>query len=253
MKYIFLFFIFFSNFALANDNKLVENILVQNDFEVWLDDGKALLDWEKILKKTKQKKITTNEIHQDFIENQVLFNKKYNNKWLRIKGIVENVKFDKDNSIYINLTSKYKSFRAYTNDSDFASMLKSNENVDLYCFNVVPSTAPLMPYSTSKCLSYESQILGSSFQDYLKTHDIKSNSKEFEFVSELIALLVPTQEIKSKCDQNEVSSECLNLISQTLESKETEKNIKKMLKDCEKNNSENCLKVKGIAQKIKTL
>ena len=78
MKYIFLFFIFFSNFALANDNKLVENILVQNDFEVWLDDGKALLDWEKILKKTKQKKITTNEIHQDFIENQVLFNKKYN-------------------------------------------------------------------------------------------------------------------------------------------------------------------------------
>jgi hypothetical protein len=243
---------FFSNLALANDNsKFIANILIQNDFEVWLDDGKALFDWEKILQKSKQKQITTNVIHQDFIENQVLFNKKYNNKWLRINGIVENVKIDKDNSIYINLVSKYKSFRAYSNDSDFASTLKSNDHVDLYCFNIVPSTAPLMPYSTSKCVSYESHILGTNFQDYLKANEIKQSYKEFEYVSELLALLIPTQDIKNKCDQNKISSECLNLITQTLKSKETEKKLKKILKDCEKSNSEYCLKFKAITKKIK--
>ncbi|MFH4155580.1 hypothetical protein WAJ10_21795, partial [Acinetobacter baumannii] len=82
----------------------IKNIMIYDDFTTWIDSGEALFDWEKIVKSSPKKAVTTNKIKNDFAGNEVAANRDYANQWVRLKGTVKNVKLDSNGKMYADLT-----------------------------------------------------------------------------------------------------------------------------------------------------
>ena len=143
MKYLLIptLLLITSSLAFANKEESIKNIIIYDDFTTWIDSGDALFDWEKIVKSSPKKAVTTNKIKNDFAGNEVAANRDYANQWVRLKGTVKNVKLDKDGKMYADLTENYVNFKAYISDSEFAASLQPNQKVDMYCFNATASSA----------------------------------------------------------------------------------------------------------------
>ncbi|MFV5458862.1 hypothetical protein VXR09_18055 [Acinetobacter baumannii] len=93
-----------SSFTFANKEEAIKNIMIYDDFTTWIDSGEALFDWEKIVKSSPKKAVTTNKIKNDFAGNEVAANRDYANQWVRLKGTVKNVKLDSNGKMYADLT-----------------------------------------------------------------------------------------------------------------------------------------------------
>lgn len=228
-----------SNYLHANDNNVIEIVLIQDDFDTWLDKGKTYFNWNNVLNKTPENAVKIEQIKKDYEENQVFFNKKYSNKWFRLKGTVDSVKME-NNEIYINLNGQYSIFRAYTEAIDYASSLKKNQEVDLYCFNVIPYTKQYIPFIASKCIPYSNHILEGNTKKYL--NEIQS-SKEYERIkaySEVLHEIIPQNEIKQNCTSIETKSKCMKIINEYSNSSKFEQYLKQLNKECKKNEKESC-------------
>lgn len=85
----------------------------------------------EIVKTSPQKPVTINKIKSDYTGNEVAANKKYGNQWARIKGSIKNIKIDKDEGMYADLTENYVNFKAYISNEDFTSSLNPNQKIDM--------------------------------------------------------------------------------------------------------------------------
>lgn len=228
-----------STYTHANQNNVIEISLIQNDFNVWLDKGTSLIPWTTIIQKKPESAVSTNEIKSDFDENQVLFIKKYSNKWIRIKGIVSNVKIE-NNEIFINLNSKYYTFRAYTELGDYASELKKNDSVDLYCFNTIPQRTFLVPFSASKCIPYGSYMLGANAKEYFDKVQRSAEYIKVKTLSSILYEVISKDELKQNCTSIKNNEKCITLFKSYIE---------ELSKNCKSNKSEKCIKIKNILSK----
>ncbi|MGQ1451756.1 hypothetical protein ACT4Z0_19125 (plasmid) [Acinetobacter baumannii] len=235
-----------SNYSNATEDNTVEISLIQNDYNAWLDKGKTFIKWDDIIKKSPEKAVTPEEVQKDFEENQVLFNKKYSNKWFRIKGSVENVKIE-NNKVFINLNSKYHTFRAYTEQIDYASELKKNDLVDLYCFNGIQNKKILVPYSASKCISYGAYILEdeATSKEYFNKVQLSKEYKSIKLISSLLYELVPKDKLNQYCTSLKNNDKCTDMLNNYLNDPKSLKILEKISKDCKKSESktEKCLEI----------
>lgn len=241
-----------STITFANKDDAIKNALIHNDFSVWIDGGKSLFNWSKIVSKTPQSPVTTRKIKTDFEGNEVSANRKYTNKWTRIQGNVKNVKFEKDARMYADMTENYISFKAYISNADFASRLQPNQKVDMYCFNATINTA-------SNCVDYPESILrdtssSSSFQKIINS----------DFITMILSFMVPVNisndAFKTYCPNNVYSTDCENFTLEEVRKidyksnkygKELEKKIEQI---CGKNkNTESCLKFKTDFMQVESL
>ncbi|MFI7754812.1 hypothetical protein ABTP13_16440, partial [Acinetobacter baumannii] len=92
-----------SNYSNATEDNTIEISLIQNDYNAWLDKGKTFIKWDEIKKKSPENAVTPDEVQKDFEENQVLFYKKYSNKWFRMALLHKDLKV-KTSHIYSNLS-----------------------------------------------------------------------------------------------------------------------------------------------------
>lgn len=238
-----------SNYSYGNEVNTIEISFIQNDYNAWLDKQKTFIKWDEIIKTSPENAVTTQEIKKDFEENQILFYKKYSDKWFRIKGSVESVQIE-DNEAFINLTSKYYTFRAYTESIDYASQLKKNDQVDLYCFNAIHNRKIHVPYSASKCMSYGAYMLGNKTvaQEYFDKIKLTKEYKQIELISSLLYMVVPKSELKQYCMSTKDNDKCVNMLDNYLEDPKSLKIFKQLSKDCKKSESksEKCLLVKEL-------
>lgn len=242
MKYLLIptLLLITSSLAFANKEESIKNIIIYDDFTTWIDSGDALFDWEKIVKRSPKKAVTTNKIENDFSGNEVAANRDYTNQWVRLKGTVKNVKLDKDGKMYADLTENYLNFKAYISNSEFAASLQPNQKVDMYCFN---ATA----YSATQCIDYPSSIWEKALEVNLS--EIKANKGVSSF-SLIVSQAVPDNVFNESCSKNIYSSICHNAVSNYMKDfgKLLEKEFKK---SCGKSKeSENC---KNFKEKIKDL
>ncbi len=248
MRYLILplLILMMSNYSNANEVNTIEISLIQDDYNTWLDKGRTFIKWDDIIKKTPENAVTPEEVQKDFEENQVLFYKKYSNKWFRIKGSVENVQIE-NNEVFINLKSKYHNFRAYTEQTNYASELKKNDPVDLYCFNGIHNKKILVPYSASKCMSYGSYILEdtTTSKKYFDKVQSSEEFKEIKFISSLLYEVVPKDELNQYCTSLRNNKKCLDMLNNYLKDPKSLKRLKKIEKDCKKSESktEKCLEI----------
>ena len=73
MKYLLISTILLttSSLAFASKEDSIKNILIYDDFNTWINDGKSLFDWNKIVKISTKKSVTINKIKNDFSGNEV--------------------------------------------------------------------------------------------------------------------------------------------------------------------------------------
>ncbi|MFN4052653.1 MAG: hypothetical protein ACK4HS_11820 [Acinetobacter junii] len=235
---------FISTLAFANKEESIQNIIIYDDFTTWLDNGKVLFDWEKIVKSIPQKPVTIEKIKNDFLGNEVAANRDYMNQWVRLKSTVKNVKFDKDGKMYADLTANYTNFKAYISNSEYAASLQPNQKVDMYCFN---ATA----YSANQCIDYPSLIWEKvSLQGNLSA--IKSN-KGISLISQILSKSAPDNVFNESCSTNIYSSRCINTVLSYVEGidKLAEKELKK---SCGKSKeSEHCKNLKASLKDLEQI
>ena len=236
MKYLLIptLLLITSSLAFANKEESIKNIIIYDDFTTWIDSGDALFDWEKIVKSSPKKAVTTNKIKNDFAGNEVAANRDYANQWVRLKGTVKNVKLDKDGKMYADLTENYVNFKAYISDSEFAASLQPNQKVDMYCFNATASSA-------TQCINYQSSIWEKASEANLS--EIRAN-KGISSFSSILSKAITDNTFNESCSKNIYSSICKNAVMKDFEkelkkscgkSKESEtcKNYKESMKDLE--------------------
>ena len=167
-----------------NKEESIKNIIIYDDFTTWIDSGDALFDWEKIVKSSPKKAVTTNKIKNDFAGNEVAANRDYANQWVRLKGTVKNVKLDKDGKMYADLTENYVNFKAYISDSEFAASLQPNQKIDMYCFNATASSA-------TQCINYQSSIWEKASEANLSEIRANKGISSFSSISSYISTASP--------------------------------------------------------------
>lgn len=229
-----------SSFTFANKEEAIKNIMIYEDFTTWIDSGEALFDWEKIVKSSPKKAVTTNKIKNDFAGNEVAANRDYANQWVRLKGTVKNVKLDSNGKMYADLTENYVNYKAYISDSEFAASLKPNQKVDMYCFNTTANSA-------TQCINYPSSIWAKASEVNLA--EIRTNKGMSSF-SSILSKAVPDNIFNESCSKNIYSSICKNAVMNSM--KDFEKIFEKDLKkSCSKSKeSETC---KNYKESIKDL
>ncbi|TCB51030.1 hypothetical protein E0H80_06600 [Acinetobacter sp. ANC 4779] len=229
-----------SSLTFASKEDSVKNIIIHDDFTTWLDDGKALFNWNEIVKTSPQKSVTINKIKNDYAGNEVAANKRYRNQWTRIKGSIKNVKIDKDGGMYADLTENYVNFKAYISNEDFASSLNPNQKIDMYCFNVIASSA-------IKCIDYPNSIWNNASQTHLA--EIRNNKGISSFLL-IISDAISDDVFMKSCSENVYSSVCKSTIRNSI--KDLDMIIDKALKkSCGKSReAESCINLK---QSIKDL
>ncbi|HEE6388754.1 hypothetical protein Q5X40_16915 [Acinetobacter baumannii] len=235
-----------SNYSNATEDNTIEISLIQNDYNAWLDKGKTFIKWDEIIKKSPENAVTPDEVQKDFEENQVLFYKKYSNKWFRIKGSVQNVQIE-NNELFINLNSKYHTFRAYTEQTDYASELRKNDQVDLYCFNGIHNKKILVPYSASKCMSYGAYILKdkATAKEYFDKVKLSEEYKEIQLISSILYKIVPKDKLNQYCTSLKNNDKCVDMLNNSFNDPKSLKTLEKISKDCKKSESktEKCLEI----------
>ena len=232
-----------SSFAFASKEESIKNILIYDDFTTWIDSGDALFDWEKIVKISPKKAVTTNKIKNDFAGNEVAANRDYASQWIRLKGTVKNVKLDQNGKMYADLTENYVSFKTYISDSEFAASLQPNQNVDMYCFNATVNSA-------TQCIDYTQSAWAKFSKKSLLDVDNVDINKEISIISLLIADNISDEDFLQYCSSNIKSTNCKNLVLNL--SNDLEKTLEKTFKKhCGKSKeSESCKVFKG---KVKNL
>ena len=232
-----------SSLAFANKEESIKNIIIYDDFTTWIDSGDALFEWEKIVKSSPKKAVTTNKIKNDFAGNEVSANRDYANQWVRLKGTVKNVKLDKDGKMYADLTENYVSFKTYISDSEFAASLQPNQKVDMYCFNTTANSA-------TQCIDYTQSAWAKFSKKSLLDVDNVDINKEISLISLLIADNISDEDFLQYCSSNIKSTNCKNLVLNL--SNDLEKTLEKTFKKhCGKSKeSESCKVFKG---KVKNL
>ena len=191
-----------SSFAFASKEESIKNILIYDDFTTWIDSGDALFDWEKIVKISPKKAVTTNKIKNDFAGNEVAANRDYASQWIRLKGTVKNVKLDQNGKMYADLTENYVSFKTYISDSEFAASLQPNQKVDMYCFNATASSA-------TQCINYQSSIWEKASEANLS--EIRAN-KGISSFSSILSKAITDNTFNESCSKNIYSSICKNTV-----------------------------------------
>jgi len=229
-----------SSLAFASKEDSIKDIFIYDDFSTWLDSGKALFDWSKIVKTTPKKPVTINKIKSDFSGNEVAANRDYANQWVRLTGTVKNVKLDKDGKMYADLTQDYVNFKAYISNSEFAASLQPNQKVDMYCFHITANSA-------IQCINYPSSIWEKASEVNLS--EIRAN-KGISSFSSILSKAVPDNIFNEYCSKNIYSPTCKNAVMNSM--KDFEKIIEKELKkSCGKSKeSETC---KNYKESIKDL
>lgn len=204
MKYLLIptLLLITSSLAFANKEESIKNIIIYDDFTTWIDSGDALFDWEKIVKSSPKKAVTTNKIKNDFAGNEVAANRDYANQWVRLKGTVKNVKLDKDGKMYADLTENYVNFKAYISDSEFAASLQPNQKIDMYCFNATASSA-------TQCINYQSSIWEKASEANLS--EIRAN-KGISSFSSILSKAITDNTFNESCSKNIYSSICKNTV-----------------------------------------
>ena len=245
MKYLLISTILLttSSLAFASKEDSIKNILIYDDFNTWINEGEALLNWKDILQITPKKSVTTNKIKNDFSGNEVAANRDYLNQWVRIKGTVKNVKLEKDGKMYADLTENYTNFKAYIFDSKFAASLQPNQKVDMYCFNATANSA-------TQCIDYPQSVWAKVSKKSLLDVDNVDINKEISLISLLIADNISDEDFLQYCSSNIKSTNCKNLVLNL--SNDLEKTLEKTFKKhCGKSKeSESCKVFKG---KVKNL
>jgi len=240
-----------SSFTLASKEEAIKTAIIYDDFSVWLDEGKSLFNWSKITNTTAQKPATIRKIRTDFEGNEVSAHREYTNKWTRIQGTVKNVKLDKDGRMYADLTENYINFKAYISNEDFASSLKPNQKIDMYCFNSTKN-------STNNCINYPESI----WRDALSKPSLPMLMKSdfFSLMSFAISGSIPDDTFKTFCSEDIYSINCQNFLVNEIKknndkSKSFDKEIKKKLEQiCGKTKDlKNCGKFKDDLAKIESL
>ncbi len=242
MKYLLISTILLttSSLAFASKEDSIKDFFIYDDFSTWLDSGKALFDWSKIVKTTPKKPVTINKIKSDFSGNEVAANRDYANQWVRLTGTVKNVKLDKDGKMYADLTQNYVNFKAYISNSEFAASLQPNQKVDMYCFNITANSA-------TQCINYPSSIWEKASEVNLS--EIRAD-KGISSFSSILSKAVPDNIFNESCSKNIYSPTCKNAVMNSM--KDFEKIIEKELKkSCGKSKeSEAC---KNYKESIKDL
>lgn len=232
-----------SSLAFASKEDSIKNILIYDDFNTWINEGEALLNWKDILQITPKKSVTTNKIKNDFSGNEVAANRDYLNQWVRLKGTVKNVKLEKDGKMYADLTENYTNFKAYIFDSKFAASLQPNQKVDMYCFNATTNSA-------TQCIDYPQSVWAKFSKKSLLDTDA---NKEISIISLLIAESISDEDFSKYCSSNLNSTNCKNIVLNL--SNNIEKTLEKTFKKhCGKSKeSESCKvfkdKVRDLEQK----
>ncbi|MFX6994404.1 hypothetical protein ABTH99_15915 [Acinetobacter baumannii] len=180
--------------------------MIYDDFTTWIDSGEALFDWEKIVKSSPKKAVTTNKIKNDFAGNEVAANRDYANQWVRLKGTVKNVKLDSNGKMYADLTENYVNYKAYISDSEFAASLKPNQKVDMYCFNTTANSA-------TQCINYLGSIWAKASEVNLA--EIRTNKGMSSF-SSILSKAVPDNIFNESCSKNIYSSICKNAVMNSM-------------------------------------
>ncbi|MBD0445155.1 hypothetical protein RFH95_04570 [Acinetobacter nosocomialis] len=242
MKYLLISTILLttSSLAFATKEDSIKDIFIYDDFSTWLDDGKTLFDWSKIVKTTPKKPLTINKIKSDFSGNEVAAYRDYANQWIRLNGTVKNVRLDKDGKMYADLTENYANFKAYISNAEFAASLQPNQKVDMYCFNITANSA-------TQCINYPSSIWERVSKANLS--EIREN-KGISSFSSILSKTIPDNIFNEYCSKNIYSSTCKNAVMNSM--KDFEKTIEKELKkNCGKSKeSEAC---KNQKESIKDL
>jgi len=240
-----------SSLTFASKEDAVKNAIIYDDFSIWLDSGSSLFNWSKITNMTPEKPVTTKKIRTDFEGNEVSAYRTYTNKWTRIQATIKNVKLDKDGRMYADLTENYIGFKAYISNEDFASSLKPNQKIDMYCFNSKKD-------STNECINYPESI----WRDALSKPSlpIVMNSNFASLMASAISESIPNDTFKTFCSGDIYSTNCQNFIINQVnknfdKSKSFEKEIKKKFDQiCGKNKDpKDCEKFKDDAVKMKGL
>jgi len=232
----------------------VKTAILYDDFSVWLDSGKTFFNWSKITNMAPQKPVTTRKIRTDFEGNEVSAHRTYTNKWTRIQATVKNVKLDKDGRMYADLTENYVGFKAYISNEDFASSLKPNQKIDMYCFNSTKD-------STNSCINYPESI----WRDALSKPSLPMlmNSNFMSLISFAILENIPDDTFKTFCSEDIYSTNCQDFLKKEIKKidinsksydKETKKKFEQMcgkikdIKDCKKL-KEDSVKIEGLVNK----
>ncbi|NNH77091.1 hypothetical protein HLH17_05245 [Acinetobacter sp. ANC 5380] len=232
-----------SSLTFASKEDSVKNIIIHDDFTIWLDDGKALFNWNEIIETSSQKSVTANKIKSDYAGNEVAAHKRYANQWTRIKGTIKNVKIDKDGGMYADLTENYVNFKAYISNEDFASSLNPHQKIDMYCFDATENSA-------IKCIDYPNSIWNNASQAHLA--EIRKN-KGISSFSLIISEAISDDVFMKSCSENIYSSVCKSTVMNSI--KNLDKIIDKALKkSCGKSReAESCINLKESIKDLEPL
>jgi hypothetical protein len=224
-----------SSLTFASKEDAIRNAVIYDDFFVWLDDGKSLFNWSKITNTTPQKPVTPRKIRTDFEGNEVSAHRTYTNKWNRLQATVKNVKLDKEGRMYADLTENYIGFKAYISNEDFASSLKPNQKIDMYCFNSTKD-------STNNCINYPELVWRDALsKPYLP---MLMNSDFVSLMSFAISGSIPDDSFKTFCSEDIYSANCQNFLIKEI--RKTESNSKGFDKELKKKFEQICGKNKDI-------
>lgn len=216
-----------------------KDMLIVDDFNTWVDGGSYFLNWKKITNFSIEKAVNTQDIKNDYSSNEIAANRKYVNQWIRIQGIVNNTKIDKNGEMYTDLTQNYINFKAYISDENYAASLMPQQKVDMYCFNPTEET-------TSHCIDYKKLIWSKIPKETIL--NIENNSG----IDLLVSAITTNESIHKNCFENISSIACKNSLNNK---KDIQNTLMAIFKNAcgESKDSEKCINLKKSGKDLQEL